>query len=86
MDGRSISLMNLKTDQFVLYVMNLSVFIEYNIRRHYQTKRAFIFDRYQGQFRKENILRLKLNYDNQHEIFIKIDFKSKSSVKATYSS
>ena len=62
----------------------ISVFKEYNIKRHYDTKHAFSYDKFEGQFREDKVSELKTKLSGQQLIFKNVSLQTESLVKASY--
>ena len=62
----------------------VSVFKEYNIKRHYDTKHAFSYDKFEGQFREDKVSELKTKLSGQQLIFKNVSLQTESLVKASY--
>lgn len=62
----------------------ITVFKEYNIKRHYDTKHAFSYDKFEGQFREDKVSELKTKLSGQQLIFKNVSLQTESLVKASY--
>ena len=62
----------------------ISVFKDYNLKRHYLQKHATKMDSYQGFFRKQKILELKTCLSSQQLNIKKATFESLIVTKASY--
>ena len=62
----------------------MSVFKEYNIRRHYETQHGEKYDSLQGQLRREKINELLVGLKKQLSVFTRSREVSDAAVKASY--
>jgi len=69
---------------FLIYKETISVFKDYNLKRHYLQKHATKMDSYQGFFRKQKILELKTCLSSQQLNIKKATSESLTVTKASY--
>jgi hypothetical protein len=62
----------------------VSLYKEYYIKRHYDTKHASSYDKFEGQFRKDKVSELKTKLSGQQLIFKNMSAQSESLAKASY--
>ena len=63
---------------------NISVFKEYNIRRHYDSKHKSLFDKYDEVLRKDNISNLVKGFASPKRMFTKHIEDNLAAVLASY--
>lgn len=62
----------------------VAVYKEYNIRRHYSTRHAEEYTKYQGDERKNRVANLKKCLLRQQELFKKAKKENEAAVEASY--
>jgi hypothetical protein len=69
---------------YLIFLDTVSVFKEYNLKRHYNTKHAEIYENLQGQTRKKTVSDSRKKLTSQQTLMTKSTNYSEITVKASY--